>query len=357
MQTSPIAFPSKLRLVGVITLVWVIIGIIQSFYDAVIQDPATQEIIFYINPNHTLLEHVLLSMIGPLLGGMVGGPFIVFSLARIFRRRSFGRALLVSSIIILVIIMTLVVLVNWLFQISILNKPFYDPGVLQRLSDVLFSYAFFKFTLSWFVINILTVIALQINDQFGPGVLWNLIRGKYHHPRKEQRIFMFLDMKSSTTIAEKLGHEKFFDLLNRFFDDLTDPIIYSKGEVYQYVGDQVVVSWKVSNGLQHQNCVRCFFEGETSIQGNSERYIREFELVPEFKAAVHIGEVTTGEIGVIKKDIVFSGDVLNTTARIQGLCKGALRPYAKSESSRTSSSRIISMTYFLAPSCPHKRKQ
>ena len=33
-----------------------------------------------------------------------------------------------------------------------------------------------------------------------------------------------------------------------------------------------------------------------------------------------MGVVTTGEIGKIKKDIVFTGDVLNTAARIQGLC-------------------------------------
>lgn len=36
----------------------------------------------------------------------------------------------------------------------------------------------------------------------------------------------------------------------------------------------------------------------------------------EFKA----GKVTTEEIGVIKKEIIFTGDVLNTKARIQGLC-------------------------------------
>lgn len=45
-----------------------------------------------------------------------------------------------------------------------------------------------------------------------------------------------------------------------------------------------------------------------------------FGLVPEFKAGFHIGEVTTGEIGIIKKDIIYTGDVLNTTARIQGRC-------------------------------------
>ena len=39
------------------------------------------------------------------------------------------------------------------------------------------------------------------------------------------------------------------------------------------------------------------------------------------KQGCHLGEVTTGEIGGLKKEIVYTGDVLNTTARIQGLCK------------------------------------
>ena len=43
-------------------------------------------------------------------------------------------------------------------------------------------------------------------------------------------------------------------------------------------------------------------------------------MQPSFKAGFHIGKVTTGEIGIIKKNIIFTGDVLNTTARIQGLC-------------------------------------
>ena len=36
---------------------------------------------------------------------------------------------------------------------------------------------------------------------------------------------------------------------------------------------------------------------------------------------MHHGEVTAGEIGSIKRDIVYSGDVLNTTSRIQEQCK------------------------------------
>lgn len=51
-----------------------------------------------------------------------------------------------------------------------------------------------------------------------------------------------------------------------------------------------------------------------------EKYIDTYGLVPEFKAGIHCGKVTTGEIGVIKKEILFTGDVLNTSARIQGNC-------------------------------------
>ena len=131
---------------------------------------------------------------------------------------------------------------------------------------------------------------------------------------------MFLDMKSSTTIAEKIGHVKYFEMLSEYYSDLSDPIIQYYGEVYQYVGDEIIVSWKLKNGLQDNNCLKCFFAMKESLRYRSEKYQSKFEILPSFKAGFHFGRVTTGEIGVLKKDIVFSGDVLNTTARIQGLC-------------------------------------
>jgi adenylate cyclase len=45
-----------------------------------------------------------------------------------------------------------------------------------------------------------------------------------------------------------------------------------------------------------------------------------YDVVPEFRAGVHVGDVTVGEIGVIKKDIAMSGDTMNTTARIRTAC-------------------------------------
>jgi len=131
---------------------------------------------------------------------------------------------------------------------------------------------------------------------------------------------MFLDMKSSTTIAEKIGHVRYFEMLRMYFSDLSDPIVQCSGEIYQYVGDEIVISWKLKNGSNGNQCIQCFFEMKAAIESQAEKYMAHFGLVPGFKAGLHIGNVTTGEIGVVKKEIIFTGDILNATSRIQGLC-------------------------------------
>jgi adenylate cyclase len=161
---------------------------------------------------------------------------------------------------------------------------------------------------------------LQVSDKFGPGILWKFLTGKYYHPRQEERIFMFLDLRSSTTIAEKMNSEKFFGLLKEVYHDITESILNSQGEIYQYVGDEVVITWPVDRGLAGNNCLSCFFGIQQALELRKEHYMKEYDLLPSFKAGLHIGEATVGEIGVIKKDIVYSGDVLNTTSRIQGEC-------------------------------------
>jgi adenylate cyclase len=56
------------------------------------------------------------------------------------------------------------------------------------------------------------------------------------------------------------------------------------------------------------------------LRRRADWFEEHFGVVPDFKAGLQVGSVTTGEIGALKKEIVFTGDVLNQTARIQGLC-------------------------------------
>lgn len=132
---------------------------------------------------------------------------------------------------------------------------------------------------------------------------------------------MFLDLNSSTAIAERLGDETYHGLLRDFFADITNPILENRGNIYQYVGDEVVVSWEYEEGIENATCINCFFDMKVQIQAQKEKYLQRYGLVPSFKAGIHCGKVVAGEIGIVKRDITYSGDVLNTTSRIQGMCK------------------------------------
>jgi adenylate cyclase len=144
--------------------------------------------------------------------------------------------------------------------------------------------------------------------------------GKYFRPKSEERVFMFLDLRSSTEIAEKLEEEQYFRLLRDVIQDVTTPILAAKGEIYQYVGDEIIISWTPSIAQQNANCLKCFFSIRDAIHKKSEYYLRTYGMIPQYKAGLHYGNVIAGEIGVVKRDITYSGDVLNTTSRIQSKC-------------------------------------
>ena len=131
---------------------------------------------------------------------------------------------------------------------------------------------------------------------------------------------MFLDMKSSTTIAENLGHVKYFEMLKEYFFDLSAAVIDYAGTIYQYAGDEMIICWKLKDGLRNNNSIECFFAMKRALEKHKEKYMSKFGVLPTFKAGLHFGTVTAGEIGSLKKEIIFTGDVLNTSARIQGLC-------------------------------------
>lgn len=160
----------------------------------------------------------------------------------------------------------------------------------------------------------------QMAIKIGPNVLMNLLLGKYHNPREEDRIFMFLDMKSSTTIAEKIGHILYSKLIQDCFADLTDSAIIHNVEIYQYVGDEAVLTWKSDNGLKHNNCVYAFYDFQKSLEEKKEYYTKKYGIFPEFKAGLNSGLVVVTEVGIIKREIAYHSDVLNTAARIQGKC-------------------------------------
>ncbi len=161
---------------------------------------------------------------------------------------------------------------------------------------------------------------MQLKNFFGQNTLSEILWGKYRKPHKEYRVFMFMDIKSSTRLAENLGLEKYYSFLDDFFHEITEPVKETKAEIYQYVGDEVVFSWPLSKNDYKANSIDLFFKVKDQVQMHRGYYLNTYGEIPQFKAGMHYGEVISAQIGDLKRELVFNGDVLNTTARIQEQC-------------------------------------
>lgn len=305
----------------VITLFWIVCGAFLALYKCVTYDIITDRFVFFVPHGLSLGKFVLINILGPAIGGLFGGAIIVFRLNEKYRTKSYGYYIVVSILFFIGFIFTLnsLILFEFYYKDQILNSPnvfreavnllVYDPYAIRNL-------------ISWMFIVFFTLHGLKIYEKFGPDLLFSMFLGKYHRPHEVHRVFMFLDLTNSTPIAEKLGHTRFFALLRDFYNDITDSILNSRGNIYQYVGDEIVISWPPVKAVsQIPNCIACFFRIEDAIAKNEQYYLKEYGLVPSFKAALHQGRVVVGEIGIIKKEIVFSGDILNTTSRMMEQCK------------------------------------
>lgn len=197
-------------------------------------------------------------------------------------------------------------------------------------NDILMTPSFLMFMIDLGLLAFISIILLEITDKYGPGGFTNMLRGRYNKPRIENRIFIFLDINESTTIAEHLGHEKYFTMLKEFFADITEPILANGASIYQYVGDEVVLSWK-TNPENKQRCLKFIRQSYFIMKRKSKKYLKQYGYAPSFKTGVHAGEVTAGYIGIIKKDLVYSGDTLNTTARIRSKCHDLNHAFLLSE--------------------------
>jgi len=297
-----------------ITVSWVLASLYFSFLIYLLFLPYFEQLNISMGP------FSIINSLGALFAGLILGSFEIFYFKNRFRKKPFIYTIIYKSVFYLVSMFVFFVVFSVLYDVLFSNLNIFDPLIFRLMFDYLIDSSNLIFFTMYGAIILITQFFIQVSERFGPGVLLNFLLGRYHSPKEEKRIFMFLDIKSSTTIAEKFGHHRFFGLLNDFFFDITDSIIYTRGEIYQYVGDEVVISWKLDSGIEDANCLKCFFDIYDAIDKNRKFYKTKYGLVPEFKAGLHCGRVTIGEIGVIKKDIVFSGDVLNTASRIQEIC-------------------------------------
>jgi adenylate cyclase len=260
--------------------------------------------------------HIEISTQAILFGMLYNIVDYIFDRSRL-SRSTFGKIILFKSIFYSLAILIAGFVVFLIFYTFSL-KPIEE---IERMAQLITPPYMISMTVYLTASIVLLNFLSQVNRKFGPGYMLKFIMGQYHSPREERRIFLFLDLKDSTKIAEELGNHLYSRLLQNCYQDLTDIIVKYEADVYQYVGDEVVLSWPVQKGVKDLNCVKFYFAYKLKLESRREFYKKTFNTMPVFRGGMDMGKVTVAEVGEIKRDIAYHGDVLNTASRIQGKCK------------------------------------
>ena len=306
---------SELQKILWITGIWVFFSIGQSIYDYMVllaADVAPEGYAFWTN--------MLINALATLLAGLIGGAILVSYLQRWVRNNPYGQAIL-FILLAFTLIICFVTILAFVTRATITGEEHIErQDLLYHIGVHVRSLRFLKDYLLWLFIVLCTIAGLMVNDKYGPGNLRSFFMGRYFRPQREEHIFMFLDLRSSTYIAQVLGEQQYFNFIKDVIRDATPVILRHKGRIYQYVGDEITVSWWMNQGLNKLNCIRCPMEVRKVFNHRSSYYTATYGVVPDFKAGLHCGPVMVGEIGVVKRDIAFSGEVVGTSARIQNRC-------------------------------------
>lgn len=254
---------------------------------------------------------------GVILGVMVA---IVYTIIEFLFDKFLSRILHLGVIVIIKSVVYLLFLIFSLTFIAFLAEDYIKVDFPNESGWWRSNRIFWMVTAYFIICSLIFSFIRMANDKFGNGVILKMLIGHYRKPREVERIFMFLDLKSSTTHAENLGNIKYSNLIQDCFFYLNRIVKKHNAEIYQYVGDEAVLSWKLKKGVNKANCIDLFFDFEKNLKRHTKYYKNRYGFVPEFKAGIHAGTIVIAEVGTVKKELAYHGDVINTTARIQSQC-------------------------------------
>ncbi len=321
MRTTKLIIPSgsvvnrrQLKIILVIALCWTI----TDFLLFLIRMSSDVLPFKYQDSTSNNATTILLREVNVLLVSLVIGFIMVSVLRKFLRNQSLWINLLVKTIILIFAAF----LMNFVIYIS--KEMVIEDSSFSEAVDQFFKNTFRPAWLApkmaeWGILFVLTLLALEISEKYSRGVFLDIMAGRYLQPQEEERIILFIDLRNSTPIAEKLGHKEYFEFIRDFIFCITAGIMEYDGRIYQYVGDEIVAWWP-SSGENAKKAIQSLIESRKILNKNTEVFKRNYDILPEYKAGMHTGSIMVGQVGISKKELVMSGDTINTASRIRSAC-------------------------------------
>ncbi len=200
------------------------------------------------------------------------------------------------------------------------DGAFIDEGGLESLQRAFRNPHVRAFAIYGILSGFFITFVRSVNKKFGANVFVNTLLGKAQEPKEVGLIFMFVDLRNSTRLAEEMGHVEYSRFMKEYYRLLSNCCEENDGDIYQIAGDGVFLTWRLRDCRKTAKPILCFEDLKRCFFRTRKRFLAEFGHYPTFKAAAHWGKVIMTEVGNFRSEIAYHGDAINTTSRLQDLC-------------------------------------
>jgi len=178
-----------------------------------------------------------------------------------------------------------------------------------------------------------TLLDIYLGRSVGPRVLDGEIRRGYGE--RLRVILMATDLRGFTALSDRLPGEELIELLDDYFEAVTQPVQARGGEVLKFIGDGVLAIFSLGN--------RSETDGARAALDAAQESLRQIDALNQRRAAsgrsalrigigLHLGEVFFGNVGATDRlDFTAIGPAVNLTSRLETLTKRLDRPLLVSD--------------------------
>jgi len=211
-------------------------------------------------------------------------------------------------------------LAQWLFD----RANWVVPVAVPLLVLIVSSSAIFTYD---FVLERLERMKLRhtMGLYFSPRVLEAVLADPGSmEPRRADVTLLLTDLRNSTPLAEELGPQGMFDLLNRVFEAQTKAIMSEEGNLEHFLGDQFLSYWGAPQSQPDaaDRAARAALKLIRAMQELSATLPEPVANLFGYGVALHSGNVLVGNKGsALRLDYGLVGDTVNEAARIEALTK------------------------------------
>jgi len=183
--------------------------------------------------------------------------------------------------------------------------------------------------------NAVALLDTYLGKHTGERVLDGLIKrgdGEDIHA-----VIWFCDLRDSTRLADSMSRNEFLSILNAFFDCMAGSVLDHGGEVLRFIGDAALAIFPTAasdahrrvRGVEHacETALAAAEDAHQRIETLNHQRVQMGEPPLRFGLALHMGEVTYGNIGVPNRlEFTVIGAAANEAAKLQDLCKALDEP-------------------------------